>query len=417
MLNINEHGKIFVKDSPIDNLAKGLKTPFYLYCEKQIEHNINKLKQSMSKHFKNFKIQYAIKANSNPHLLKIIQKNGLYADCSSPLELELAKRTGFDLSNSSYTGNYESIDDFSFVLQNDVILNLDDFQRLDDLPKIPETISFRINPGIGKGGFEQIVTGGTDAKFGIPFEKTTEAFEKAKKLGVKKFGIHMMTGSNILGPFYFAEVTQKLLSIIDEFLPKDIKLDFINIGGGLGVSYSDEEQDLDLDQTFHLVSQVYENSEVVKAHGHPTIVIEPGRYIVANAGIIVSSITNIKRSYKNFIGIDAGMNTLLRPSLYNAYHRVHIDNHLPKGDGTPYYICGQICENSDIHPHPRYFDNVNKNSFVVIENCGAYGFTMSSNYNNRPRPSEYLLNKDDELIQIRKEQDFSDMLKEVTNFE
>ncbi|RMG22071.1 MAG: diaminopimelate decarboxylase, partial [Methanobacteriota archaeon] len=388
----------------------------YVYSAGNIREKIRSLKSVLDKYFPDYRIQYPIKANSNLHLLKLIREEGLYADCSSPGEVFLARKAGFEMSLSTYTGNYESIADLKAAFDAGMIINLDDFHRLNDLLTVgkPKIISFRINPGIGRGGFEGITTGGTDAKFGIPYEKTREAYESALKAGFKHFGIHMMTGSNILEPFYFAEITQKLTMIAGEALEGlGIQLEFINIGGGLGIPYTEEELPLDLETTFKHVAEVFHENVARYNLGNPTLVIEPGRYIVGDAGILVAEIQHVKHSYRTYVGIDAGMNVLLRPALYGAYHRVSI-NGKPDNekDGLNCFITGQVCENSDIHPVERILPDPQPGDLLIIHEAGAYGYAMSSNYNNRPRPAEVLVDGDTiKLIRYRESPE--DLLKDI----
>lgn len=399
--------KILIENIAASELADKYGTPIYVYSEVKIKENVHKLKRAISGYFKKFNIQYPIKTNSNPHLLKILQDEGLGADCSSPAELYIALKLGFPLNKSTYTGNYESTSDLKSVAESGIRINLDDHHRLNELLKLakPELISFRINPGIGRGGFEGIVTAGTDAKFGIPYEEVHEAYQCALDAGIKRFGIHMMTGSNILEPFYFAEITQKLTTIAGEALSDlNIKLDFINIGGGLGIPYTEEENEIDLDQTFKLVSEVFHDNVKKYNLGDPDLVVEPGRYLIGNAGVLISQVMHVKKSYRNFVGIDAGMNTLLRPSLYKAYHRILIQSKsttqsLQVSNSNHYLVTGQICENSDIHPIEREFQEVSAGDIAVILDTGAYGYCMSSNYNNRTRPAEILIsNSETKLI-------------------
>lgn len=416
----SKNHKILIENIAASELAEKYGTPIYVYSENKIRENIRKLKSAISTYFKKFNIQYPIKANSNPHLLKIIKDEGLGADCSSPAELYIAQKIGFPLNKSTYTGNYESTADLKTAVESGIRINLDDYHRLNELLSFtkPELISFRINPGIGRGGFEGIVTAGTDAKFGIPYEEVNEAYKKALDAGIRNFGIHMMTGSNILEPFYFAEITQKLTTIAGEALSDmNIKLDFINIGGGLGIPYTDQETEIDLDLTFKLVAEVFHDNVSKYNLGNPELVVEPGRYLVGNAGVIVSRITHVKKSYRNFIGIDAGMNTLLRPSLYKAYHRILIENKSGESSNSnQYLITGQICENSDIHPIEREFQNVQAGDIAVILDTGAYGYCMSSNYNNRTRPAEILIsNKETRLI--RKAEEINNLFHGVSEFD
>ncbi len=417
MIDIKTNNEIEIDGYSVKDLAKEFGTPVYVYSKKQLLDNIDRLKSAVDKFFPDNRIQYAVKANTNPHILKIIQESGLGADCSSPVEALISKKINFPKERSTYTGNFESMDDFKVAIESGFILNLDDYHRLDDVLEVgrPEVLSFRINPGIGRGGFEGIVTGGNDAKFGIPYEEVKTAYKAAIDRGFTRFGIHMMTGSNILEPFYFAEITQKLLYIIEEhLLDLGIKFEFINIGGGLGIPYTDQEQPLDVEQTFKLVGDVFHQKVKDLGIGNPALMIEPGRFIVGNIGCLISEVTHIKNSYRNYLGIDAGMSTLIRPALYKAYHQIHINGRDENGE-VPYRICGPICENSDIHPVDRYFNNPQKGDLAVIRNAGGYSFVMSSNYNNRPRPAEVLIDENGPRL-IRKADSPEQVFNNVVDF-
>lgn len=419
MVERNEKdGFLSIENVQIKSLVKEYQTPFYVYSKKKILENISYLKTAIEKNFPKYRIQYPIKANSNPYVLKILKDAGLGADCSSPGEIFLAQITGFPMSLSTYTGNYESPADFAAAVEAGISLNLDDYHRLEEVValKRPERISFRINPGMGRGGFEGIVTGGTDAKFGIPYGETRQAYQTALDAGIRRFGIHMMTGSNILEPLYFAEITQKLCVIAGEALADlGIQFEFINIGGGLGIPYTGEEKPIDLDQTFRLVREAFHDNVKKYNFGDPELVVEPGRFLVGNAGALVSTVTHVKKSYRRFAGLDAGMNSLLRPSLYKAYHQIVFDGP-ERGKRQNYYVTGQVCENSDIHPEERKFSELKAGDVAVLLDAGAYGFCMSSNYNNRPRPAEFLVSGS-EVQLIRRAERNEDLLRGVPGFE
>lgn len=418
MVISDEKNSLFVERVPVELIAKKFGTPVYVYSVRTIRNNIERLKAALQKNIKVYKIQYPVKANSNPHILKVICDSGLAADCSSPAEITIARKCGFPISGSTYTGNFESYGDLKAASDSGIIINLDDFRRLDDLIKIkkPELISFRINPGIGKGGFQGIVTGGENAKFGIPFEDTYEAYSFAVSRKIERFGIHMMTGSNVVDPEYFGRITDKLTTIAGEVFSKlKIKPEFINIGGGLGIPYKTEEAELDLDTTFKQVAAVlYKNIEKYDL-GNPLLVVEPGRFLVGNAGVILTRVTHIKQSYKSFIGLDAGMNALVRPAMYGAFHRILINNSMEKVNKDNFYFTGQICENSDVHPEMRCISKPETGDLAVILDAGAYGFAMSSNYNNRPRPAEVLINGE-EMRLIREAETEGDIFKNVPGF-
>lgn len=395
----------------IKTLAESYGTPVYVYDYEIIKNNYLKLKSAFGKYYPKNTIHYSIKANSNLNILKIFEELGSGADCSSPFELLLANKAGFDAKRVLYTGNYESTEDLTEATKYAEQINMDDinsFRRLLRI-KLPEIISFRINPGIGKGGFEGIVTAGSDAKFGVPYEQAFEAYKLALDSGVKRFGIHMMTGSNNLEPYYFAEVVDKLLTITGNVFTKlGIVPEYIDIGGGLGIPYDDDEEELNIEETARLVAETLKEKCLKYNFGEPELKMEPGRYLIGNAGFLISRVTGIKNSYKRFVGIDAGMNVLIRPALYGAKHRIKI--YSKEERNAFYYVCGQICENSDILASHIYLPEVEEGDIAIILDAGAYGFSMSSNYNNRLRPAEVLVQKGQARL-IRARESYDDMLK------
>lgn len=391
-------------------IAQEYGTPLYVYDKEILVSNYQKLQNSFAKYFKRFQIHYSVKSNSNLNILKIFKDLGCGVDCSSPFELLLAIKAGFDTDKIIYTGNYESYEDFGIISKYEIKINLDDISSYKRLRKfiLPNCIGFRVNPGIGKGGFEAITTGGTDAKFGVPYELLREAYYIAKNDGVKNFGVHIMTGSNILEPLYFAEVVERLFKIVGKiFRELEIQPVYIDIGGGFGIPYSNEEQELDIERTAQLVSEVYYDYCEKYELGLPELKIEPGRYLVGNAGFLLTKVTGVKNGYKKFIGIDAGMNSLIRPALYGANHRIKVYG---KSDYVNLVqICGQICENSDIMFKNIPFPEVEEGDLCIILDVGAYGYAMASNYNGRPLPAEVLVDKNGHKL-IRRRQTFDDYL-------
>ncbi len=394
-------------DVNIKALAKEFGTPLYVYDQNKIEDNYQRLLNSFRKYYANTHIHYAVKANSNLEVLKIFQKIGANVDCSSPVEVLLAKEAGID--DILYTGNYESMGDFEVALANNARINLDDITSLQRLLNVatPKTISFRINPGIGRGGFEGIVTAGSDAKFGVPYEKALDAYQAAKNAGIKKFGIHMMTGSNNLEPYHFYESLDKLMNIAGKTFGKlAIKPEYIDMGGGFGIPYSPEEAELDIDSTAKLICEVFTEKCKDFDWGEPQLILEPGRYLVGNAGYLITKVTGTKSSYKNFVGVNAGMQTLLRPALYGAEH--HMQSSDKKESTETVNICGQICENSDIFAQHIHLAHLKTDDLLIINDVGAYGYAMSSNYNNRPKAAEVMLTNGQPRL-IRKRETYEDM--------
>ncbi len=395
----------------LKKIAEKHSTPCYIYDAEKIRENCRKITKAFTKYYPKTEIHYAVKANNNPAVLKIIQQEGLSADCSSPFELLAADRSGFEKSKIMYTGNYENSEDFAFATEYADTINLDDitsFVRLLNFQK-PDIVSFRINPGIGRGGFEGVVTGGVDAKFGIPYEKALEAYQSGYNAGIRRFGIHMMTGSNNLEPLFFAEITDKLMHIAGSIFNKlRIVPEYVDIGGGFGIPYSDEEPEIDIEKTAELVSARFKEGCIRYNFGIPVLKLEPGRYITGNSGILLTKVTGLKKSYRNYAGVDAGMNSLLRPALYGAVHRAEAPFNTGKAEKIN--LCGRICENSDIFSRDVMLPELNEGDLLVFKDCGAYGYTMSSNYNGRPRPAEIVVDKES-ITFVRKKETAQEMLE------
>lgn len=399
----------------IEEIANKYGTPTYVYNLDSISKNYMSMKNAFTKYYPKTKIHYSVKSNSNLHVLKFIASLGAGADCASPFELMISEKAGFNHKDTLYTGNYESLDDLLLATQKAKYINLDDVSSLDKLLGFhkPEIISFRINPGIGKGGFEGIVTGGADAKFGIPYEKTEFIYKKAIESGINRFGVHIMAGSNNLEPYYFAEIVDKLMNIIGPiFRDLSIKPEYIDIGGGFGIPYSDDEQSLDIDLTAKLICAEFTEKLNKYGLGEPELFLEPGRYLTAQSGVLISKVVGIKKSYRNFVGLDCGMNSLLRPALYGAEHRIEF-----LSDSTQTIkanICGQICENSDIFLKNVIIPEPKLNDLALIHDTGAYGYAMASNYNGRSRPSEVILDKSNHYLS-RKRDEFDNLLVNYVN--
>ncbi len=388
--------KLIADKNLLGNLADEYGTPTYIYSQPRLLDNINRLDKALRQNFDKYHICYAVKANSNPNLIAVMKAHlpNLGGDCASPGEIEAAWLAGIKSQDCIYTGNYESPADLQYALDSRICINLDDVSSLDRLArlKLPKRLSFRLNPGFGRGMFKQINTGGEKAKFGVPRHDIINAYSKALNLGVKRFGLQCMTGSGILDKDYFASL---LTAILDSAKNIDtelgIKMEYISIGGGLGIPYQDKDQPLPIDYVMKQLGEVFYQYYDRKAIDCPALWLEPGKYIVGDSGFVLSRVTGIKKGYRTFIGLDAGMETILRPALYQAYHRF-----LKVGDPDANPVgkvdfTGQICENTDRQAIDRSFPSVAEGDLIAIMDAGAYGFVMSMNYNSRPRPSEVLL--------------------------
>lgn len=400
---------IYRPEEAILKASEQFETPFFLYSEEKLRENCGAFRDSFRKYFADFQPMYAVKANSNPAVLKVIAEEGFEFDSSSKAEVWITSKMGY---KGMFTGNYTPASTLSFVKEHGYVLNLDDVSMVEFLPEIgiPEVLSFRINPGISKGGMKSLFTAGPDAKFGVPFEQAAEGYRRAKELGVQKFGIHMMTGSNVLEPEYFAGVVSKLLEIVADITKEaGVTIEFMNIGGGFGVPYRPEEVSIDLDAVAKGIRAVMDDKCAELGIEEPKLMAEPGRYIAADAGWLVGRVQVIKNGYKKFIGIDAASNDMPRPSIYDAYHYISV---IPEREEKEVVsVVGTICENNDQFARDRELSRCEIGDLVVIHNCGAHAFSMGHNYNGMTRHAEYLLESSGEVRLIRKAETVEDLFK------
>tara|TARA_B100000579_G_scaffold65998_1_gene49152 strand:+ start:315 stop:1565 length:1251 start_codon:yes stop_codon:yes gene_type:complete len=404
--------KELINNKPLFNsLAKEYGTPLYIYDKNQLIKNIKKIHSALASNFDDFHICYTIKANSNPNIIRVLKSEipSLGADCSSPGELYAAKLAGISNHDCIFTGNYESQEDLEIAFEQKAHINLDDITSFKRLKKIgiPKEISFRLNPGFGKGAFSQVVTGGKNSKFGVPKHAILDAYKMAKDSGIENFGIQCMTGSGVLDHEYFPKLMKEILKTV-ELINKELKIDFhhISLGGGYGIPYSDDEISLDFNKVFDDVSRVFHS--FYNGANKPELWIEPGKSVVGNTGILLSKVTGIKNSYKKFIGLDAGMETLMRPALYNAHHRIYKIG-CPEAETTQTVdFTGRICENTDRLAIDRKFTGINEGDLVAIMDVGAYGFTMSHQFCTRPKAAEILLDGDKSTL-IRERESIEDL--------
>ncbi len=401
--------------APRENIVRATQehpTPFFIYEEERLRQNCRTLKNAFEKYFPKFYPLYAVKANTNPEILRIIHEEGYDFDCSSQVEVWIANQLGV---GGMHTGNYTSEEEMRMVLEDSqLILNLDDISMLPTVERIgvPETLSFRINPKMTKGSMESLLTAGPEAKFGVPLEQAVEAYRRAQDMGVKRFGIHMMTGSNILDEEYFKMVTQSLFELLAQIRDElDIEMEFLNVGGGFGVPYEPDEESLDLDNLARLLREAFDEQCTAYQLQEPTLMVEPGRYITANAGWLVGRVQVIKDSYKKFIGIDASSNDMPRPAIYDAYHYASVINDATEKEEVT--IVGSICENNDQFAKDRMLPRVAVGDIVVIHTSGGHAFAMGTNYNGTLRHAEYLIRKNGKIEQIRRAETIEDFFNTV----
>ena len=387
-------------------LATQYGTPLYVYDEQRIRANARRVFSAFRADLPAFDLFYAIKANANLALAQILVSEGLGIDTSAPVEIAYAQKIGLAPERVLFSGNYSSDEDLQYAMKFGCFINLDDLSLLDRLLRFgkPQILCFRVNPDIGKSNVcdEDIVVAGQKAKFGIPHEKALAAYALAQKAGIKRFGIHMMTGSCITDAAYFAEITSRLMDVVGRLHRElGIVCEFVNIGGGLGIPYLPGEAPLDIELAAKNVAAVFLRKCAEFKLTPPKLMMEPGRYFVGDAGFLLGRVHALKQSYQNFVGTDIGFTTLMRPTLYEAYHHIRVDGkeNQPR---VAQNLCGQLCENTDVWCRNRELPKLEVGDLIVLENAGAYGHAMSSSYNGRLRPAEVLVNgKEHRLIRRR----------------
>lgn len=400
-------------------IAEKFGTPIYVINEELIKDRYRKLKQVLDSEYKKNEIHFAMKANSNLSILKILDSEGASFDCTSAGEIYTCFKAGISSEKIIFTGNMFTNDDFKYALENNVHVNLDSISQLrrlakvyDDLGKEKKIISFRINPEFGAGHHSHTITAGKTIKFGILDNQVIDAYSKATEFGFKKFGTHIHIGSGIINPYDFEKAIDKYLSIIVNLADTlDITFEFIDFGGGLGIPYRPEEDPLDLEVYKNIVIKSFKELVQRSDFGEPKLIIEPGRYLSAEASIILTQINTIKNNgFKMFAGTNAGINTIIRPAMYNSYHHIIVCNEKTKEKTLTYEIVGPICESGDVIGKNRQLPELKEGDYLAILDAGAYGFTMSNVYNSRPRSAEILLSNG-QIYKVREAETFDDILK------
>ncbi len=393
----NRNGQLFIDGVSTQTLAEKFDTPLYVISERRIRNNYQRLKNALTRNYEKIRINYAMKANSNLSVLKTLEAEGANVDAVSPGEVFMALTCGFTPERILFTGTSVRTDELKFLSDSNVTINVDSKSQLDRLLKIqvPKTLSVRVNPEVGAGHHEHCITAGKQSKFGIWEQDIPIVYETAKKAGVQKFGIHMHIGSGILEVKPFLAALEKLLStakMVHEQI--GVNFEFIDVGGGIGVPYKPQDKPLDLQVYSDKVLSLFKNKIDQYGLGGPTFCVEPGRYLVADASILLTSVNTVKTTpFRKFIGVDAGFNTLIRPAMYGSYQPIVIANKLFAAEEEKYDVAGPICESGDLLAKDRRLPKIEEGDLLAVLNAGAYGFSMSSQYNARPRAAEVLVNE------------------------
>ena len=399
-----------LSQAKLEDVIKDYPTPFHLYDEKTIRQSIRNLKAAFA-WAPEFREHFAVKATPNPRIVQILAEEGAGTDCSSLPELLISQAAGVTGEKIMLTSNDTPADEFQKARELGAIINLDDLSHLDYLEKhagLPDCLSFRFNPGNLIEG-NDIIGRPTEAKYGLPHDQLLEGYKRAKEKGVKRFGLHTMVISNELrseGLIYTAELMFKLAVEIKEKL--GITLEFVNLGGGIGIPYRPEEEPVNLKEVGEGIHDLYKALMIPNGLGNTAIAMESGRAMTGPAGWLVSTVLHEKKTYKDYIGLDSCMANLMRPALYGAYHHITVVGKEKAHPDHLYDITGSLCENNDKFAIDRRLPEIAIGDRVIIHDTGAHGHAMGFNYNGKLWSAELLLKEDGSIELIRRAQTIDD---------
>ena len=388
----------------LEKIAASYPTPFHIYDEKAIRANARRLKAAFAWN-PGFTEYFAVKACPNPFIMRVLKDEGFGMDCSSLPELLLSERIGVTGEAIMFTSNDTPADEFVKATALGAIINLDDITHIPFLEAsagLPALVCFRYNPGPLKGG-NAIIGNPEQAKYGFTREQLFEGYRLLKEKGVKRFGLHTMVASNELNPQYFIDTAEILFDLVVE-LSRDlgITFEFVNIGGGIGIPYSPEQQAVDLERVGDGMRQAYETRLLAKGHPALKLYMECGRMVTGPYGYLVSRVRHIKKTYKAYAGLDACMANLMRPALYGAYHHISVPAKAGQPCAAVYDVTGSLCENNDKFAVDRALPELAPGDLVVIHDAGAHGHAMGFQYNGKLRSAELLLRENGDVALIRR---------------
>lgn len=407
------HEKNFFGNTDPVQLTEKYGTPLYVYNENILRERCRDMKGLIS--YKNFSVNFSPKANGNLELIKIIRSEGLRVDAMSPGEIYVNLLAGYKPEEILYISNNVSEDEFRYAIHAGVKISVDSVSQLELLGKINpgSKVAFRLNPGVGAGHHEKVVTAGQKTKFGIELSSIPEVKRIADEYKLRIIGINQHIGSLFMEGDAYLQSTGNILTVAKQF--ED--LEFIDLGGGFGIPYRKQANQprLNLKDLGDKLSVVIHS--FVKEYGKEIeFKIEPGRYIVAESGILLGKVNAVKKNYKTkYIGTDLGFNVLVRPVMYDSHHDIEVyrKSATPSLIEEPVTIVGNICETGDIIAKERNLPEIFENDILGVLDSGAYGYSMSSNYNNRLRPVEILIGENGTPRIIRKRDTLEDL---VSNF-
>ena len=403
---------LFIDDVDSVDLAKEFGTPLYVTSEARVRQNIRAYHSA----FPDADKYFAVKANGNLTVLCILAQEGTGADVFSTGELNLAGLAGIPKDKVLFNGNSKSEQDHRTALEAGVRISVDSREELESLSSVASELGtwaevmFRINPDVSVKTHPKIATGLKTSKFGIPAEQVADTYQTAMDMpSIEPVGLHCHIGSQILDISPFAEAVARMMDVAQEVLSSGGEVKRIDIGGGLGIQYAPDTpapKPADLAQGILPIFR----DRCQEMGIRPKLILEPGRSIVADTTIMLTSVNVVKRAHVNFAAVDAGFNVLARPMLYDSYHHVVAANKAEQPAKEKYTVVGPICETGDILAKDRLLPKLERGDIMAFFDTGAYGFSMASQYNGQPRPAEVLVSGDKAEL-TRRAEDHSALLQ------
>ena len=403
--------KIFpISAQRLEEIIREYPTPFHIYDEAAIRANLRRLFKAFF-WAPSFREHFAVKATPNPYILRLLAEEGAGADCSSLAELCLAEMAGIRGEKIMLTSNDTPADEFQKARALGAVINLDDISHINYLEKhagFPDCLSFRYNPGACVEG-NDIIGQPEEAKYGLTRDQLFSAYAVAKARGVKRFGLHCMVISNELRADAFISTARLMFETAVEIKERlGISLEFVNLGGGVGIPYRPEEEPVDIEYVGAGIREAYREIITPAGLGGLAIAMELGRAITGPYGWLVATVLHEKKTYKDYIGLDACMANLMRPAMYGAYHHIVVvgKEHAPLDH--VYDVTGSLCENNDKFAIDRRLPEIAIGDRLVIFDAGAHGHAMGFNYNGKLRSAELLLREDGSVRLIRRAETLGD---------
>ncbi len=401
----------FFNGNDPEKIAEEFGTPLYVYNEDVIRRHMEDVAGVITKY--PYTANYSVKANTNIHILKFALEEGINCDAMSPGEITMLLKAGFPPERIFFVPNNVSEEELKFAAEKGVITSLDSLSQLETFGQVlpGHKCAVRINPGVGAGHHEKVITAGKKTKFGIQESDIDRIFEIAEKYGLKIIGINQHIGSGFLDPEPYLKAVSNLLRIAKRFE----NLEFIDFGGGYGIPYHklDDEARFPMESFKTALEPILD--AFVKDYGKaPLFKSEPGRYCVAEGSVILGRVQAVKEnSGVSYVGTDVGMNVLVRPSMYGSWHDIEVirdGKTVERKDLKPVTVTGNICESGDILAADRELPSIKKGDLVCVLDTGAYGYSMCSSYNSRPRPAEVMIMRDGSVKLIRRRETIEDLM-------